>query len=153
MTYTRSQQSTCTRPPGQKPRWDVSYIYNPRNIFCACLGQYFIKIIQIQNSIYTCFYPNCTMVIATKFCTCHDSYAAVTWAKFCSDLMARNENTVNSVLAIATKHSLRQPQKRKKKISRPNSPHVSISAEFHRVIIYEPVVSIPPIFDTSYWHT
>ena len=43
-----------------------------------------------QMQIFISFYPTSNQVIATKFCTCHDSYVVMTCAKFCSKIMTRN---------------------------------------------------------------
>ena len=40
--------------------------------------------------IFFCSHPISNKVIATKFCICHDSTAAVACAKICCDLMASN---------------------------------------------------------------
>ena len=40
-----------------------------------------------HNSV--CLHPNSNEVIATKFCTCHDSIAVLACAKICSNLMTR----------------------------------------------------------------
>ena len=40
-----------------------------------------------HNSV--CLHPNSNEVIATKFCTCHDSIAVLACAKICSNMMTR----------------------------------------------------------------
>ena len=43
-----------------------------------------------KMEILFCSYPNCYVVIATKFCTWHDSTAVMPCAKFYSNLVQRN---------------------------------------------------------------
>ena len=45
----------------------------------------------IKNLFF--FHPSSNHAITTKFCTCHDSYAVIACAKFCSDVRARNRIT------------------------------------------------------------
>ena len=47
--------------------------------------------------ISCCAHPSCVEVIATKFCTWHDSWAVVPCAKFNSDILPYNEVTVKII--------------------------------------------------------
>ena len=42
------------------------------------------------------FLPNCKKVIATNFCTCHDSIAVMACAKFCSNFNRKKGTTAKS---------------------------------------------------------
>ena len=44
-----------------------------------------------------CSFPNCSEVMAMKFCTWHDSCAVVTCAKFCSNMIAQSRVTLKPV--------------------------------------------------------
>ena len=45
-------------------------------------------------------YPNSTTMIATKFCTCHDSITVMACANICSNLMADNWITAAWIIII-----------------------------------------------------
>ena len=47
--------------------------------------------------IWFCSHQRCNEAIAMKFCTCHDSYAVVGWAKFCSDMILHNGVTLKPI--------------------------------------------------------
>ena len=58
----------------------------------------FSIVIQIRWKFLFCLNPNCSGVIAMKFCTWHDSCTVMARAKFCSDMVPCNEVTLHEVL-------------------------------------------------------
>ena len=50
-----------------------------------------------SQEISLCSHPSCNEVIATKFCTCHDSCAVMACAKFCSDMILCNDLTLKPI--------------------------------------------------------
>ena len=52
---------------------------------------------EVSMEVPFCSHPNLDALIATKFCTCHDSTAVVTCAKICSNLMGSDRITAQEI--------------------------------------------------------
>ena len=65
-------------------------------------GSFSLMVYRYSNpmEILFCLHLYSKNVIATKFCTCHDSCAVVACAKFCSDWMAKNFSKANFSLNL-----------------------------------------------------